>query len=467
VRYVATETVPVDALEAYPGNARVHDEPALDESARTNGQYRSVVARRLDGGTLQLLAGHGTVGAFRRQGAAEVRVEVIEADDTEARRIVLADNGSSRNAGYDERLLLELLDAASKDGGLGGTGWDGEAYKDLLDAADEGNPFDFDPDSDADDFDEEPPEEPVTQSGDVWVLGPHRIVCGDCRDPQVVASLLDGVKVNVAFTSPPYASQRKYDETSEFKPIHPDEYVDWFDGVQAVIREHLSDDGSWFVNIKEHADGGQRHLYVKDLTIAHVRHWGWMFVDELCWVDTKNGVPGGWNNRFKDAWEPVFHFAQSTKIRFNPLANGTQSDDVFDYSADYAKSTSGSGFLGTSKGRDFGEGIARPSNVIHVAAQTARGVEHSAQFPVDLPRWFIRAYSDPGDAVFDPFMGSGTTTLAAHQEGRVSYGCEISPRYCDVIARRYQDLTGDMPVLERTGERFDFHGADGPVAVAA
>jgi 1-aminocyclopropane-1-carboxylate deaminase/D-cysteine desulfhydrase-like pyridoxal-dependent ACC family enzyme len=70
VRYVATETVPVDALEAYPGNARVHDEPALDESARTNGQYRSVVARRLEDGTLQLLAGHGTVGAFRRQGAA-------------------------------------------------------------------------------------------------------------------------------------------------------------------------------------------------------------------------------------------------------------------------------------------------------------------------------------------------------------------------------------------------------------
>jgi ParB-like chromosome segregation protein Spo0J len=114
VRYVATETVPVDALEAYPGNARVHDEPALDESARTNGQYRSVVARRLEDGTLQLLAGHGTVGAFRRQGAGEVRVEVIEADDTEARRIVLADNGTSRGASYDESLLLDLLDAASE-----------------------------------------------------------------------------------------------------------------------------------------------------------------------------------------------------------------------------------------------------------------------------------------------------------------------------------------------------------------
>jgi hypothetical protein len=123
----------------------VHDEPALDESARTNGQYRSVVARRLEDGALQLLAGHGTVGAFRRQGAGEVRVEVIEADDTEARRIVLADNGTSRNASYDESLLLDLLDAASKDGGLGGTGWDGEAYKELLDAADEGNPFDYDP----------------------------------------------------------------------------------------------------------------------------------------------------------------------------------------------------------------------------------------------------------------------------------------------------------------------------------
>jgi ParB-like chromosome segregation protein Spo0J len=134
VRYVATETVPVGALEPYPGNARVHDEPALDESARTNGQYRSVVARRLEDGTLQLLAGHGTVGAFRRQGAGEVRVEVIEADDTEARRIVLADNASYRNAGYDERLLLDLLDAAAKDGGLEGTGYDEDALRELLDS---------------------------------------------------------------------------------------------------------------------------------------------------------------------------------------------------------------------------------------------------------------------------------------------------------------------------------------------
>jgi hypothetical protein len=204
VRYLATETVPVNALEAYPGNARVHDEPALDESARTNGQYRSVVARRLEDGTLQLLAGHGTVGAFRRQGADEVRVEVIEADDTEARRIVLADNGSSRNAGYDERLLLDLLDAASKDGGLGGTGWDGEAYKELLDAADEGNPFDFDPSGDADDFDEEPPEEPVTRLGDVWALGPHRLICGDSTDERVWAAILQGKRPKVVFTDPPY-----------------------------------------------------------------------------------------------------------------------------------------------------------------------------------------------------------------------------------------------------------------------
>lgn len=148
MKYLHTESASIDDLEPYPGNARIHDRNALAESARENGQYRSIVARELPGGALQILAGHGTVDAFRAAGASTVRVEVIDADDREARRIVLADNATSRNASYDERALLDLLDAASIDGGLTGTSWDSEAYEALLGAVTPDEHPEFDADDD-------------------------------------------------------------------------------------------------------------------------------------------------------------------------------------------------------------------------------------------------------------------------------------------------------------------------------
>ena len=124
----------------------------------------------------------------------------------------------------------------------------------------------------------------------------------------VIRALFGELAANVVVTSPPYATQREYDPSSGFKPVPPDEYVAWFRDVAAGVEAILAPDGSYFLNIKEHADDGERSLYVKDLVIAHKRQWGWRFVDEFCWRKTDNGVPGGWNNRFKNAWEPVFHF---------------------------------------------------------------------------------------------------------------------------------------------------------------
>ena len=106
--------------------------------------------------------------------------------------------------------------------------------------------------------------------------------------------------------------------------------------------------------------------------------------------------------------------------------------------------------------------MARPSNVVQIpsgADRSATGAAHTAAFPAALPMWFIRAYSGPGDVVYDPFMGSGTTLIAAHRQRRVAYGAEISPAYVDVICRRFQEATGIVPVLERTGAATDFTAA--------
>jgi DNA modification methylase len=342
-------------------------------------------------------------------------------------------------------------------------------YENFIDSLDEG-------------VEEEVPEapvQPVTQPGDVWLIGSHRLICGDCRDRLVVERLMDGARVNVCITSPPYATQREYDSSSGFRPIPPDQYADWYRDVAANIAAVLADDGSYLLNIKEHADDGERSLYVKDLVIAHRRQWGWRFVDELCWRKTDNGVPGGWGNRFKNAWEPVFHFCRQQQIKFRPEAVGHESEDCFDYSPNNPKSTSGSGLLGTGprgaaadggpnqdawrrshnslsaatnpEGRHTG--IARPSNVVEVKSESSQGT-HSAPFPRALVEFFLKAYSDPGDVVYDPFMGSGTTMAAAAALGRIGNGAEISPAYCDVIVCRITNLIGNEPVLESTGEMF-------------
>jgi DNA modification methylase len=420
-----------------------------------------------------IVAGHGRLLAAKKLDLAEVPVIVLDhLSEIQRRAYVLADNRLSLSAGWNDDLLAEELAAIEAEGfDLGVIGFAGDELESLL-AADDA-PASAEPQAE-----EEVAEAPaiaVTQPGDLWLIGPHRLICGDCRDRNVVERLLDGARAHIVFTSPPYATQREYDPASGFKPVPPEEYSAWFRDVAANIRAVLAENGSYFLNIKEHAAEGERNLYVKDLVLAHRRQWGWRFVDEFCWRKTDNGVPGGWGNRFKNAWEPVHHFCLQAQIKFRPEAVGHISEDCFDYSPDNAKSTSGSGLLGTGPrgaaaslppqgSQGWGhmrrklvdgrhEGIARPSNVIEVRSESSQG-SHSAPFPRGLVEFFVKAFSDAGDIVFDPFLGSGTTMAAAHVLGRIGYGCEISPAYCDVILRRIMNLTGETAMLAETREPF-------------
>src|SRR4029077_9884727 len=164
-----------------------------------------------------------------------------------------------------------------------------------------------------------------SRPGDLWILGAHRVACGDCRDPDVVAHLLGERRVNMGFTSPPYAEQRGYDASSGFKRIKPDDYVEWFAPVAANVAAHLADDGSWFVNIKPAGGGLDTELYVFDLVLAHARQWGWHFATEFCWE--RAGVPKGVTQRFKNQFEPVYQFARN-RWKMRPDAVRYHSDNV-------------------------------------------------------------------------------------------------------------------------------------------
>jgi hypothetical protein len=256
-----------------------------------------------------IIAGHARLLAARQLGLEEVPVIVLaHLTPVQQRALVIADNKLALNAGWDEETLRVEIESLQEDGfDLDVVGFSDEEIRILL-ANDSGDP-EADAESSAEDETPEDPVDPVSRIGDIWTIGPHRIICGDCRDSGTVAQLLDDVRANVVITSPPYATQREYDPASGFKPVPPEEYSDWFCDVAANIAAILAEDGSYFLNIKEHADDGERSLYVKDLIIAHRRQWGWRFVDEFCWRKTDNGVPGGWGNRFKNAWEPVLVYA--------------------------------------------------------------------------------------------------------------------------------------------------------------
>jgi DNA modification methylase len=468
------EIWPVDKLIPYRRNARTHSPEQVAQIAASIAEFGFNSPILVDSNA-GIVAGHGRLLAARKLGLAEVPVVVLDhLSETQKRAYIIFDNKSADAAGWDDEILrgeLEELRAAEID--LATLGFSEAELRGLL--------AEIEPEigESADDAAEgeipETPAEAVTRPGDIWVIGPHRLICGDCRDYAVVKRLLDGARANVVSTSPPYASQRAYDPSSGFRPVPPDEYVAWYADVAANIAAILADDGSYLLNIKEHAEDGERSLYVKDLFIAHKRKWGWRFVDEFCWRKTDDGVPGGWNNRFKNAWEPVAHFCRQAKIKFRPKAVGHWSDDCFDYSPNNPKSTSGSGLLGTGPrgaAADLGKnhdswqttrrnannlegrhgGIARPSNVIELKTESSQG-SHSAPFPRALVEFFVKAFSDPGDLVFDPFLGSGTTIAAAQLLDRVGYGVEISPAYCDVILRRVERLTGIEPALA-SGEKF-------------
>jgi DNA modification methylase len=474
---------PVDKLVPFARNARTHSDEQVAQIAASIAEFGFLNPILVDTNA-GILAGHGRLLAARKLKLTEVPVVILDhLSETQKRAFLIADNRISENAGWDEALLRTELEALQAEGvELDLLGFSDDELNDLLSVGQEEQATSETEEGAIPDA----PAVAVTQPGDLWLIGPHRLLCGDCRESRAIARLFEGAKANVVVTSPPYATQREYDPASGFTPIPPEEYSAWFRDVAANIQALLAADGSYFLNIKEHAEDGQRSLYVKDLVIAHVREWGWRFVDEFCWRKTDNGVPGGWNNRFKNAFEPVFHFCRQQQIKFRPEAVGHLSEDCFDYSPDNPKSRSGSGLLGTGPrgssaslppqgSQGWGhmrrklvdgrhEGIARPSNVIEARTESSQG-SHSAPFPRAVPEFFIKAFSDAHDVVFDPFLGSGTTMAAAALLGRVGYGTEISPSYCDVILRRISAAIETEAVLASTGRRLAQVAADRDVGV--
>ena len=263
---------------------------------------------------------------------------------------------------------------------------------------------------------------------------PYRILAGDCLT--VIPAQVAANSVDLIFTSPPYADQR----VKNYGGIHPDSYVEWFLPRAAVLREALKPTGSFVLNIKEKAVNGERHPYVMELVLA-LRAQGWRLVDEYIW-HKKNCYPGKWPNRFRDAWERLLHFTLSRDFKMRQEAVMVPMGAWKEARLRQLNDNDQTRFA-SRHDNGFGKRIANwvdreqayPSNVLYMATECGyRG--HPAAFPLALPDWFIRLFTDEGDCVLDPFAGSGTTLAATRQLGRRAIGIDIAEEYCELMQER-------------------------------
>ena len=261
----------------------------------------------------------------------------------------------------------------------------------------------------------------------------NKIILGDCE--RVLEKFPDN-SIDLIFTSPPYADQRK----RTYGGVKPGEYVDWFLPKTEQFLRVLKPTGTFILNIKERVVNGERHTYVIQL-ILEMRKQGWLWTEEFIW-HKKNSYPGKWPNRFRDAWERLLQFNKQRKFNMyqeavmvpvgdwaqDRLANLSETDRIRD------ESKVESGF-GKNISNWVGRDRVYPDNVIHMATECSNR-NHSAAFPIDLPTWFIKLFTVEGDTVLDPFIGSGTTAVAAKQLGRDYVGIDISDEYCRIAEER-------------------------------
>ncbi len=245
--------------------------------------------------------------------------------------------------------------------------------------------------------------------------------------------------IDLVITSPPYADRRK----NTYGGVSEDKYLDWFKPIAIEIKRVLKPTGSFFLNIKPHTNKGERSLYVFELVIMLKKELDFLFVEEYCW--TKNAFPTGVHGRFKNGFEPVYHFTKGpvNKITFNALACGTPVTEETKSRAfrKNCKPTNGSGMIvdrTNFKTIDF----ARPSNVINVNNVTNQftiKMEHSAVFPEKLVEFFIKSFSNENDIVLDPFAGSGTVGVVSLKENRKFILIDKEKSNIDLIIKRLDE----------------------------
>jgi DNA modification methylase len=402
------ERRPIDALIPYARNARTHSEEQVAQIAASIREWGWTVPVLVDeaGG---IIAGHGRVMAARKLGLAEVPVMVAAGwSEAQRRAYVLADNKLALNSGWDTAMLAgELKGLADLGFDAALTGFSADELAALTVEQTEGL---TDPDEVP-----EVPVDPVSVLGDVWLLGRHRIVCGDCTDPLVVDKALAGVKPHLMVTDPPYGVE--YDASWRLKAgIHKAHQT-------RAEGKVLNDDRSDWREAWALFPGAVAYVWHGALHAANVAEsleaLGFQIRSQIIWA--KNSLVMG-RGHYHWQHEPCWYAAKGS-------ANWT---------GDRKQST-----------------LWQIQNMHRTQGSVDDGkTNHSTQKPVECMKRPIENNSSFGQAVYEPFSGSGTTIIAAEMTGRSCHAIELNPAYVDVAIKRWQDFTGQQATLESDGRTY-------------
>jgi DNA modification methylase len=392
----APELVPLDAIERYPGNARTHDLDLIVESLAVNSQYRPLIVQDSTG---RIIAGNGTHEAAERLGWERVYVQRIDVSDEHARRILLVDNRANDRAGYDEALLAELLQDLPS---LEGTGYADDDLQAILASTGELTPGkDTEP--------SEPPAEPKAVRGDVYVLGRHRVMCGDSTSADDVDRLLAGERANLLFTDPPYGMSYRSAKLGgiEGDDLRGSELEDLVRDALALAAAHRQPGAGAYVWCTW-------RTYPEFITALV----GAGLEPTACIVWSKERIGPGLAH-----YRPEHEFC----LYCRPEGDGDHELCV------YCKGETWEGGRGES---DVWE-LPRDRNYVH-----------PTQKPIGLGERALTNSTQLGGSVLDPFGGSGSTLIAAENLQRRAFLMELDPAFVDVIVDRWERHTGEKAVLE-------------------
>ncbi|WP_247360849.1 site-specific DNA-methyltransferase [Ralstonia pseudosolanacearum] len=397
-------------LAPYAANARTHSDEQIAQIAASMVEF-GFTNPILAGGDGIIVAGHGRLAAARKLGLETVPVVVLDhLSPTQRRALVIADNRIAENAGWDEAVLraeLAALEAADFDLSL--TGFDADALAELMDeeegdgqAADAPLP--------------EVPEDPISRPGDIWVMGKHRLLCGDATVAEYYDLLLQGESADMVFTDPPY--NVNYANTAKDRQRGTS---------RAILNDNLG--------------GGFHDFLLAALTPLVANCRGAIYVamssSELDVLQAAFREAGGHWSTFIIWAKDRFTLGRADYQRqYEPILYGWAEGAQRHWCGD----------------RDQGD--------VWQIKKPARNDLHPTMKPVELVGRAIRNSSRPGEVVLDAFGGSGTTLIAAEKAGRAARLIELDPKYVDVIVRRWQDWTGELAYRESDGALLDAARAD-------
>jgi DNA modification methylase len=396
------EQIGIATLIPFAKNSRTHDDAQVAQiaaSIREFGFTNPVLIDEVNG----IIAGHGRVMAARKLKMAEVPcIRLSHLSDAQKRAYVIADNKLALNAGWDEAMLkLELADLKALDFDLDLTGFNTAEIDALL--AEKGTEGLTDPDDTP-----EPPVEPVTRLGDVWICGQHRVMCGSSLEMTAMERLCGDQRVDMLLTDPPYNvayTGKTKDALTIQNDSMGDEAFRTFLRDAFVTADAMLKPGAVFYIWHADSEGYNFRGACKDA--------GWQVRQCLIWQ--KNSMVMG---------------RQDYHWQHEPCLYGWKD---------------GAGHLWASD---------RKQTTLLKFDRPSRSEDHPTMKPVALFEYQLLNNTKGGDIVLDSFGGSGTTLIAAEKNGRIARIMELDPKYVDVIVKRWEDFTGEKAVLEATGEPF-------------